>query len=31
MDVRYKDTFAFKIIMRQFDLMRGIDNVKRGE
>ena len=29
MDVRYKDTFAFKIIIRQFDLMRGIDNVKR--
>lgn len=30
MDVKYKDTFAFKIMMRQFDLMRGIDNVKRG-
>ena len=28
MDVKYKDTFAFKIMMRQFELLRGIDNVK---
>ena len=31
MDVKYKDTFAFKIIMRQFELMQGIDNVRKGE
>ena len=28
-NVKYKDTFTMKIIMRQFDLMRAIDNVKK--
>lgn len=28
-NVKYKDNFTLKIIMRQFDLMRAIDSVKK--
>lgn len=28
-NAQYKNTIYFKIVMRQFELMRGIDNIKR--